>query len=326
MAMLTSTTTELAHQYQTAYDKELMKQKDDRLVLDQFAFKKAFPKDAGAKTIRYFRYAKGTSAAVTALTEGVALTTYSELDLDYVEATIAQYGTLVKLSDVLTLTNLFNSMKASMNFISQAMAFHADDVMRNAIVAGVTSTATGNKRYAQQLANFAALVAATNSAGSLTVTDLLDAMTVLSIQGAPKKNGRYYAIAPPQVTRDIMNDTKFLNVGYYQDKTNLVKGEAGEWYGIKIVTADNPFRETSTEGTYAAAGTIYTTIVTGTDGFGVPSMGGYSPFNPKTYIVNTPDSGNPLNQYAMLGAKSHWATAILNALWLVTIRSKSSHA
>ena len=324
MAMMTSQSPELVHQYQTAYDKELLKQKEDMIVLEQFAFKKAFPTDAGAKTMRFSRFKNATSAAVSALTEGVPLTTYSELDIDYTEATLAQYGTVVKLSDVLLLTNLFNSMRQSQKFIAQAMALHADDVIRNAVVAGVTT----NKRYAQQLASFAALSAASNTAGALTITDLLDAMTVLTIQGAPKRNGQYFAIVPPQVARDLMNDTNFKNVAHYQDKSDMVKGEVGKWYGIRIVVTTNPFRETSggTEGTFAAAGGIYTTIVTGTDGFGVPSLAGYSPFNPKTYIVDKPDKSDIMNQTAYLGAKSHWATAITNEAWVVTIRSKTGHA
>ena len=324
MAMLTSTSPEMVHQYQTAYDQELLKQKEDMIVMEQFAFKKAFPSDAGAKTMRFSRFKNATSAAVSALTEGVPLNVYSELDIDYTEATLAGYGTQIKLTDILLLTNLFNSMRASQRFIAQAMALHSDDVIRNAVVTGVTT----NKRYAQQLASFAALSAASNTAGALTITDLLDAMTVLTIQGAPKRNGQYFAIVPPQVARDLMNSAEFRNVAYYQDKGDMVKGEVGKWFGIRIVVTSNPFRETSggTEGTFAAAGGIFTTIVTGTDGFGVPSLAGYSPFNPKTYLVNQPDRTDVLNQTAILGAKTYYATAVTNEAWVVTIRSKTGHA
>src|SRR6476469_11007712 len=110
---MTTSTTELAHQFQTIFNKSLLERAMQRVVLDQFATKSPFPKNAGAKTMRMFRLESGSAANVSSLVEGVPITTYSEVGLDYVEATLAQYGQVYKISDVLGMTELFSTLLAS---------------------------------------------------------------------------------------------------------------------------------------------------------------------------------------------------------------------
>ena len=327
MAMMTSSTTELAHQYQTYFSKKMLPRAKQALVLEQFAARSPFPKNAGSKTIRFFRKAAGAASNVTALTEGVALATYREIDLDYVEATLVQYGEVAKISDVLSWTELFNTLNETIDTMGEDAALHADQIIRNEIVSGIT--AAGNKRYAQGLANFNALVAASASAGKMTIDDLLGAMTQLQIKRAPHKNGEYVAIVPPEIAYNIMLDTKFVNLSTYSDKSLIMNGEVGKWYGVRIVVTTVPFREAATddtEGTYAASGPIYTSIVVGSDAFGSSIMAGGSPFSPKVMISDKADKADPLNQYLMAGWKSYWTAKTLNPLWAVTIRSKTTFA
>lgn len=333
MALMISTTTELAHQYQTTFSKKMLPRARQKLVLDEYATKMPFPKNAGAKTIRFFRQESGSAANVSALSEGVALTTYSEIGLDYVEATLAQYGQVYKISDVLSMTELFDTLAGSIDRAGEDAGLHADQIIRNAVVTG--TTAAGNKRYAGGAADYAALKALTSTNGKMKIADLLDAMTQLTIQRAPTKNGEYFAIVPPQVARDLMTDaTYWIPFSTYQNNTQIMKGEVGKWYNVRIVVATVPFREDGTtgggsaEGTYSSAGTdpILTTIVTGSDGFGVPIMAGGSPFSPKVIVNDKADKTDPLNQYTMMGWKAYWTVVMLNALWVVTIRSKTAFA
>ena len=333
MALMTSTTTELAHQYQTLFSKKMLPRARQKLVLDEYATKMPFPKNTGSKTIRFFRMEAGAAANVSALTEGVALSTYSEIGLDYVEATLAQSGQVYKISDVLSMTELFDTMSGSVDRAGEDAGLYADQIIRNAVVTGVTTA--GNKRYAGGAADYAALKALTSTAGKMKIADLLDAMTQLTIQRAPTKNGEYFAIVPPQVARDLMTDaTYWIPSNVYQNNTQLMKGEVGKWFNVRIVVATVPFREDGTtgggsaEGTYSAAGTdpILTTIVTGSDGFGTPIMAGGSPFSPKMYVSEGNSKTDPLNQFTMVGWKAYWTAVLLNASWVVTIRSKTAFA
>jgi N4-gp56 family major capsid protein len=321
---MTTTTTELAHQFQTVFNKQLLERAMQRVVLDQFATKSPFPKNAGAKTMRMFRLESGSAANVSTLTEGVPLTTYSEVGLDYVEATLVQYGQVYKISDVLGLTELFSTLLASKSRMAEESALHADQIVRNVLIAGATQ-----KLYANGDADFNTLVADT-TAGYLAIKDLLRAMTTLEINRAPRKDGEYFAVVPPQVAYDLMLDTQwFIPVNTYQDKTNVVKGEVGKWFNVRVVIATVPFREANTngtEGTFAGSGPIYSTIVTGADAYGTPIMAGNSPYSPHIYINDKADKSDPLNQTVLAGWKSYWAALVLNAAWYVVIRSKTSFA
>lgn len=328
MALMTTSTSALSNQFQTTFNKKLLARAMQEVKLDQFATKVPFPKNAGAKTIRFFRQQAGAASNVSTLSEGVPLTTYSEIGLDYVEATLVQYGEVYKISDVLGMTELFSTLLGSRERMAEDAALHADQIVRNVIVAGVTGAT--EKLYAGTATTFNALVALTTDTGKLTIRDLLRAMTQLEINRTPRKNGEYFAVVPPQVAYDLMLDTQFfIPVNTYQDKTQVIKGEVGKWFNVRVVVATVPFREANTngtEGTFASTGPIFTSIVVGSDAYGTPIMSGNSPYSPHIYINDTADKSDPLNQTVLAGFKTYWAALMLNAAWAVTIRSKTSFA
>lgn len=334
MALMTTASSGLTPQYQKYFAKKLLKYKKQLTVLDQFAQKVPFPKNEGAVTIRFMRPNVGDAAQVLTLSEGVVPTTYREITWTAVDATLAQYGQISKISDVVKMTDLFSTMEQAVRTQAEDSSLHADKLMRDVIIAGVTTAP--NKRYSQGLASWAALAAATNANGSAKIVDVLDAMTTLDIQRAPLLNGDYVMIASPQIIRDMMNDTKFfVPAATYGNVTKaLLKGEVGTWFGVKIVKNTVPWVEDSadaaSEGTYDDTGTqanrIYASIITGEGSFGAPFMSGNSPFDPSVRIIDKPDSNNPLGQYVMVGWKSFWATLMLNADWAVVLRSKTEYA
>lgn len=328
MALMTSSTTELAHQYATKFNKSLLARAVQLTVLDQFATKMPFPKNAGAKTMRFFRQEAATDTDVAGLSEGVPITTYTEVGLDYVEATLAQYGTVYKMSDVLGMTELFSTLNAAKDRMAESAALHADKIVRN-VLANPSTGITTNKIYGGGTDTWANLAAGTAAAGAMTIEDLLRAMTILKLARAPKKNGEYFAVMDPHVSFDLMKDTKwFIPVNTYQDKTNVVKGEVGKWFNIRVVETTVPFREATggAEGTFSSSGGIYLTICVGADAFGTPIMEGNSPYSPHIYINDKADKADPLNQTTLAGFKTYWATVILNELWAVAIRSRSTFA
>ena len=331
MALQTSASAGLSGQYQKYFSKKLLPYAVQALVLDQFGQKVPFPKGVGATTIRFTRPDAPDDTQVVTASEGVAINTFRNTTLTFIDATLVQYVEAIKISDVLTWTELFNTLDIGITQMGQDVAIHADKIVRNELVSAVTGA--GNKRYAQGLATWAALAAASVSAGSMTITDVLDAMTRLTITRAPKKNGEYVMAVPAQVARDLMNDSKFILAGQYGTTKGLLKGEVGTWYGVRIVVTTNAFVENGanagTEGTYDASGTaansIYVSFAMGTDAFGIPMMAGNSPYDPKVMICDKPDKSDPANQFVTAAIKTYWTAKTLNATWAVAVRSKTQY-
>jgi len=338
----TGTGTGLAGQYQTYFNKKLLPHAVQLTVLDQFGQKVPFPKNAGAKTMTFIRpdqaaqSATGTVAEVQTLTEGTVYPVNAYRDQTYtpVLATLAQYGEAIKLTDILNWTDLFNALDTGITTVSEDVALHADVTIRNELVS--TITGAGNRRYAAQAADFTALKALTADAGKMQVVDILDAMTRLTITRAPKLKGEYIVVVAPQVGRDILNDNKVVLANQYgEGGRGLMTGELGKWYGVRVVQGTAPFIENGqiggagVEGTYSVAGTtvgfVYRNFVLGMGAYGIPLLAGGSPFSPTIIICDKPDKSDPLNQFVTAGMKMYWTVKTLNALWAVSISSKSNY-
>src|SRR5258708_3354472 len=146
--MATSTTSTLANEYQKFFSKNLLQQAVQLTVLDQFALKQPLPKKKGAKIISFFRRSKsavnssGVVANVPTLSEGSPISVFGDATLDRVDVTLTQYGEATKVTDILTMTELFDALKQNMNLMSEDCALNADSITRNALItasqAGVT--------------------------------------------------------------------------------------------------------------------------------------------------------------------------------------------
>src|SRR5437762_4049566 len=220
------------------------------LVLAQFGQKKPFPKNMGAKVIRFTRGDVADATQVQTSAEGIAISTFRDYTLTFVDATLARYDIAVKISDVLNWTDLFSTLKNEISVMGEDVALHADTQIRNGIVVDVT--AAGNKRYVGATQTFAGLQALTQTTGAITITDILDGMTRLTITRAPKLGtlvagpSQYVAVASPQQARDILNDPKVVLTGQYGTTKGILSGEVGTWYGIKVLVGTNPFIEDGT--------------------------------------------------------------------------------
>jgi N4-gp56 family major capsid protein len=325
MAMMTTASSGLTPEYQTFYDKQLLSYAQPQIVTAQFAQKKPFPRNKGATTIRYFRPIAPDRTRVGSLTEGIAISTFQEVVYTPIDVTLAQYGEAVKISDIVSFTDLFNTLDQSTRMMGEDAGVYADFSVVQQICNTVSGVAAANRRYAQGLANFAAVVAASASAAKLVIKDLLGAYTRLTVTKAKKPEGREYAaVITPQQAYDVMDDTKFIDAGVRGNNAGLFNGEIGRWYGNRILVTTEGWIESSTEGTYDPAGTIYSAMVLGREAVGAPIMAGQSPFSPQVIVNDKADSGNPLKQFITAGWKAFWATVMLNNLWATVIRSKST--
>lgn len=347
--MATSTTTTLANEYQKFFSKSLLQHAVQLTVLDQFALKTPLPKKNGAKSIAFFRRSKsavnssGQVGNVQTLTEGTPIASFADATLDRVDVPLVQYGEATKVTDILTMTELFDALKQNINLMAEDCALHADSKTRQALVdatqSGVTLTQGGgssteyiSKVYAQGAANFAALGSASVSGGKAVATDFLRAATQLKINRAQMFAGYYVAVIPPQVAHDLQNDPDWIDASNYGDPTRRFRGELKTFAGCRFVEHTNPHVEdaTGSEGTYAnsgaAANKVYRSFILGQGAYGVPAIEGDSPYNPRVIIVDKADKSDPLNQFMTAGWKAFWAASALNCPYALSLSSKTEFA
>ena len=278
MAGITTSTT-LTSQFQNFFSKELLSIVQQETILDQFSMKAPIPKNNGNKAITMFRFGAPSVAGVqTISSEGTPISSgsYRSLVLNSLSKSLAQYGQVIGLTDILRATDLFNSLQQATKTSGLDMALWVDSVIRNTLV-GSNLTASGSsigsaaegggtfdnsdacntaassggiKVYGNPATlttqTFSALNSDTTAANTtMTASAVLDSMTRLKRNRAPMINGGYVLATDPRVTRDLMRDADWLNASNYGNKgTPFYKGEVGSIYGCRVVTQTNSFVST----------------------------------------------------------------------------------
>ena len=276
MAGITTSTT-LTSQFQNFFSKELLSIVQQETILDQFATKAPIPKNNGNKAITMFRFGAPSVANVqTISSEGTPISSgsYRSLVLNSLSKSLAQYGQVIGLTDILRATDLFNSLQQATKTSGLDMALWVDSVIRNTLIGSDLATSGssigaaiespilnsdavntiassgGVKVYGNPATlttqSFSALNSATSAAdATMTASAVLDSMTRLKRNRAPMINGGYVLATDPRVTRDLMRDSDWLNASNYGNKgTPFYKGEVGSIYGCRVVTQTNSFVST----------------------------------------------------------------------------------
>ena len=277
--MPVTTSTTLTSQFQNYFSKELLSIVTQETILDQFGMKAPIPKNNGNKAISMFRFgAPSISSVQTIASEGAAISSanYRALALNSLSKSLAQYGQVIGLTDILRATDLFNSLQQATKTSGLDMALWVDSVIRNTLI-GSNLTASGSsigsaaegggtfdnsdavnviassggvKVYGNPATlttqSFSALNSDTTAANTtMTASAVLDSMTRLKRNRAPLINGGYVLATDPRVARDLMRDSDWLNASNYGNKGQpFYKGEVGSIYGCRVVTQTNSFVST----------------------------------------------------------------------------------
>lgn len=277
--MPVTTSTTLTSQFQNYFSKELLSIVQQETILDQFAMKAPIPKNNGNKAISMFRFGPPSISGVqTIASEGAAISSanYRALALNSLSKSLAQYGQVIGLTDILRATDLFNSLQQATKTSGLDMALWVDSVIRNTLVGSnltasgssigsaaegggtfdnsdavnVVASSGGVKVYGNPATlttqSFSALNSDTTAANTtMTASAVLDSMTRLKRNRAPLINGGYVLATDPRVARDLMRDSDWLNASNYGNKGQpFYKGEVGSIYGCRVVTQTNSFVST----------------------------------------------------------------------------------
>ena len=213
----------------TWYDRTLLEWAKAQLVYAQFGQKRPIPRNNG-KTVEFRRWTLFTPDKVTQqLTEGVTPSSQS-LGQTKVEATIAQYGAYVEISDLLDLTAYDPVIDDSAELLGEQLGIVVDNVTRDAMIADASD------QFAAGAAN-AGSVAATSY---LTVDEIRKAVRTLKNNKARRfsgngRSGHFVCIVDPYATYDLQSDSLWQDVSKYSNAEQIYSGEIGRLFGVVFV-------------------------------------------------------------------------------------------
>ena len=296
----------LSVENKTHYDMTLIDEAGPNLIHDQFGQKRDIPKNGGKKI--EFRKFAALPKALTPLTEGVT-PDGKKLSATAIEATVAQYGDYVVLSDMLDLTAIDPVVVEATKVIGRQAGLTLDTITRNVLHTGT------NVFYAPKGDG----TAVTSRAGldgtcKLTVDLVRRVAAFLKKNNAPKINGSYVAIIHPFAAYDLMSDPEWQNPHQYQDTSNIYEGEIGKIAGVRFVeSSEAKIYENGVFGTlFIAEGAYGVTNITG---------GGL-----ETIIKQLGSAGvaDALNQRSSVGWKATKTAEILVDAYMVRVEHKSA--
>ena len=291
----------LSKEMKTYYSDYLIDNAIPKLVHDQFGQKHPIPKNGG-KTIEFRKYSP-LPKLTTPLQEGVTPDGQS-LNMSTVEATVAQYGGYITLSDMLLLTAIDNNLVQATKLLGAQAGATLDTITREVLNGGTNVIFSGGKEARTEL----------EAASLLTVDDIKMAVRVLKNQNAEQISGSWVGIIHPDIAYDLTNDPAWKDVKTYSDPSDIYEGEIGKIFGVRFVE--------TTEAKIFEGG-VYSTLILGDNAYGVTEIsgGGLEHIVKQLGSAGTADA---LNQRATAGWKATKVAERLVENYMVRIESKST--
>ena len=362
MADAMTLSSDLSDQYREHFESQLLTYAVQATRKAEFGQKAPLPKGVGSKQISFFKYGAPTDTQIADLTNTSAAETLSgsgsgdaynpidvfsttggsadsgvrQLSLAKVTATLQQIGQVVVISDVLNNTEFLNSLAQATKTNGEDAALKCDNIVKaelcnSTVPTGSSDTEGGSTMFAGTNISLTNDASGARALPVTTASDVLDVVTQLRINRAPEINGGYVSIAAPQVLRDVMRDSDWLNAATRSNVGALYNGEVGSLYGVRFVEDTNPFRCGSGSAgaiggvddidTEDSEGVAFCTFFLGGEAFGVPALSGDSPMSPSIQIVDTPDKKDPLNQVVTVGFKTMYTAKRLTDAYFMRLFS-----
>lgn len=300
-------TSGLSQEMSTYYEKVFLARAEYEYIFQQGGQMRTQPANEGA-SVKFTRHTP-LATVTTALTEGV---NPSEVNLTAtnVSATLAEYGTTVKISRFLSETSIDANNKEKIEVVGQNMGETLDELTRNELFTGATVQFAGAKAALTDL----------SASNVLSITELRKAVRTLKNNKARRyqdKRASWMGKVSPYTSYDLQSDSTFLSADIYDNGAEkLYNGELGTILSVRLIESPNVKSEASTV-------TVYSNFIHGSDAFGTIDL---AADKPKLYIIpsSNVDSGNPAGRFSLASWAAATVNKTLNANWLINVKTGAS--
>lgn len=300
---------------------ELLKRAMPYLVLEKFGQAKSLPANK-TQSMQFRRY-NSLGLRLTALTEGVTPAS-EKLSATDITATLAQYGGLVEITDVVADTHEDPILQEA-TAVSSEQAAKTVETLRYNVLKACT-----NKFLAGSVATRDLITATISRADQRKIVRALErqeAQFITSVvKSTPSFNTEsvlpaYAAVTHVDLTSDIRSMDGFINVADY--------GGRGQWETEIGSVEDVRYLKSTIFTPYAGAGAATTTMLAtggladiypvmyfGKDAYGMIALKGKYAITPMVLNPGIPRGGDPLGQRGSVSWKTMQTTVILNDAWM----------
>ena len=218
----------LSEEMKTYYSDYLIDNAEPALVHDMFAQKHQIPQ-GGGKTVQFRRY-NPLPKLTSPIQEGVTPEGQS-INMEVLEATVAQYGGYIELTDLLILTAIDNNLCMATKLLGSQAGRTLDTITREVLAGGT------NVQYGENAVPARYLLVGGQASGNhyLSVDAVRRAVRFLKNQNAEKIKGSYIAIVHPDCAYDLMSDPNWKTPNQYADPSNIMEGEIGKIEGVRFI-------------------------------------------------------------------------------------------
>lgn len=285
---------------------KLLEVAETNTILDQFGDKQPLPSNA-SKTIRFVREEKLSVAATpTQLTEGVPPDA-SPITLNQFEATIEQYGSVVRISDLAEITARHNIIERTIYMLGLQAAETYDQLIFNVL------NAASNTYYPNNRAGDTSLV----GTDLVSYLDLIELDATLQGQAArPYDGGDYIFITSPQPYAGLLRDPDFKMSNVYAMPQRIWRGEVAQLGGFRVVRTNSPAFAATSQAGGGQANLVYSSFALGRFAYQITDLQ-----NLRVYVVAPGGQVDPLQQSRKIGWKFSFKSIITNQNWLRRVRS-----
>jgi len=218
----------LSPEMKTYYADYLIDNAEPSLVHDRFAQKHDIPAGNG-KTVQFRKY-DPLPKITDPIAEGVTPTGQT-INMGIVNATVAQYGGYVELTDLLIMTAIDNNLLMATKLLGSQAGRTLDTISREVLVGGT------NVQYGEGKVSSREQIVGGKEDGNcyLTVDAIRRAVRFLKNQNAEKIDGAYVAIIHPDCAYDLMSDPAWKYPHQYADPSAIFEGEIGKIEGVRFI-------------------------------------------------------------------------------------------
>ena len=219
----------LSPQMRTYYSDYLIDNAEPALVHDRFAQKHDIPA-GGGKSVQFRKY-DPLPKLTNPIAEGITPTGQT-INMGIVNATVAQYGGYVELTDLLLMTAIDNNLCMATKLLGSQAGRTLDTISREVLVGGT------NVQYAEGQVSARCQLQGGKSEGEnhyLTVDAVRKAVRFLKNQNAEKIDGAYVAIIHPDCAYDLMSDPNWRFPHQYAEPSAIFEGEIGKIEGVRFI-------------------------------------------------------------------------------------------